>query len=156
MVRSIPPTVGQAATHKAFTKGVKGMETRKVQKINGSYFINIPSVVRDEMGIEKGDPLKIGYLAGCGILITKDKGTDEISINLESEDRLKRTADNIFSEFRRKAKSVERSFTTNIMTRLIGELLKSGLINLTPALNAFLINDSDQDKNQKGLTEGSS
>ena len=106
------------------------MELRKVQKINNSFYVNIPSEISEGLKIEKGDSLKIGYLAGYGILITKDKGVDKISVNLESVDRLQRAADNIFSDLRRKAKSFEASFTFNIMNRLIGEIMKTGLIDL--------------------------
>lgn len=106
------------------------MESRKVQKIGNSYYVNIPSEISEGLKIEKGDPLRVGYLAGYGILITRDKGVDKTSVNLEGVDRIQRAADNIFSDFRRKARSFEASFTFNIMNRLIGEIMKTGLIDL--------------------------
>jgi len=62
--------------------------------------------------------------------MTRDKGVDKISVNIEGVDRLQRAADNTFSDLRRKAKSFEASFTFNIMNRLIGELMKTGWIDL--------------------------
>jgi bifunctional DNA-binding transcriptional regulator/antitoxin component of YhaV-PrlF toxin-antitoxin module len=106
------------------------MESRKVQKIKNSFYVNIPSEISEGLKIEKGDSLKIGYLAGYGILMTRDKGVDKISVNIEGVDRLQRAADNTFSDLRRKAKSFEASFTFNIMNRLIGELMKTGWIDL--------------------------
>lgn len=106
------------------------METRKVIKIRNSYFINIPSEISEELKIDKGDSLKVGYLSGYGILITKEKGTSKLPVALDSAERLQRLADDIFSDMRRKAKSFEASFTFNMMNRLLGELFKSGLFDL--------------------------
>ena len=106
------------------------METRKVIKIRNSYYINIPSEISEGMGIDKGDSLKVGYLSGYGILMTRDREVSEASVTLDGIERLQRTADNIFSDLRRKARSFEASFTFNIMNRLIGELMKTGLIDL--------------------------
>ena len=102
------------------------METRKVVKIRSSYFINIPAAIVEDLKIEKGDSLRIGNLPGYGIIITRDKGLDKISVKLESVARLQTAADNIFSELKRKARSLESSFTFNIGNRIIGELLKTG------------------------------
>lgn len=102
------------------------METRKVVKIRSSYFINIPAAIVEDLKIEKGDSLRVGNLPGYGIIITRDKGVDVLSVKLESVARLQTAADNIFSELKRKARSLERSFTFNIGNRIIGELLKTG------------------------------
>jgi bifunctional DNA-binding transcriptional regulator/antitoxin component of YhaV-PrlF toxin-antitoxin module len=102
------------------------MEIRKVVKIRSSYFINIPAAIAEDLKIEKGDSLRVGNLPGYGIIITRDKGLDKISVKLESVARLQTAADNIFSELKRKARSLESSFTFNIGNRIIGELLKTG------------------------------
>ena len=102
------------------------MEIRKVIKIRSSYFINIPAAIVEDLKIEKGDSLRIGNLPGYGLIITRDKGVDKISVKLESVARLQTAADNIFSELKRKARSLENSFTFNIGNRIIGELLKTG------------------------------
>ena len=81
------------------------METRKVVKIRSSYFINIPAAIVEDLKIEKGDSLRVGNLPGYGIIITRDKGLDKISVKLESVARLQTAADNIFSELKRKARS---------------------------------------------------
>jgi len=102
------------------------METRKVVKIRSSYFINIPAAIIEELKIEKGDSLRVGSLPGYGILITSGKAVSKISVQLEGVARLQAAADSIFSELRRKARSLEKSFTFNVGNRIIGELLRTG------------------------------
>ena len=102
------------------------METRKVVKIRSSYFINIPAAIIEDLKIEKGDSLRVGNLPGYGIIITSDKGASKISVQLESVARLQTAADSIFSELKRKARSLERSFTFNVGNRIIGEILRTG------------------------------
>ena len=102
------------------------MEIRKVVKIRSSYFINIPAVIVEDLKIEKGDSLRVGNLPGYGIIITRNKGVDKISVNLESVETLQRTADNVYSELKRKAKSLENIFVFNVGSRIIGELLNTG------------------------------
>jgi len=102
------------------------METRKVVKIRSSYFINIPAAIVEDLKIEKGDSLRVGNLPGYGILITSDKAASKISVQLEGAARLQMAADNIFSELKRRARSLERSFTFNVGNRIIGELIKTG------------------------------
>ena len=102
------------------------MEIRKVVKIRSSYFINIPASIVEDLKIEKGDSLRVGNLPGYGIIITRNEGVDKVSVNLESLERFQRAADNIFSELKRKAKSLENSFTFNVGSRIIGELLNTG------------------------------
>ncbi len=101
------------------------METRKVIKIKNSFYINIPAEIAERWGIEKGDSWLVGQLPGYGILISRSGATDRGPSALDSEDRLYRCADDIFSDLRRKAKALEGSFTFNIMNRLIGEVVRS-------------------------------
>ena len=102
------------------------MDIRKVVKIRSSYFINIPSSIVEDLKIEKGDSLRVGNLPGYGIIITPNEGIDKISIDLESVAKRQRSADAVYSELKRKAKSLENSFVFNIGNRIIGELMKTG------------------------------
>jgi len=102
------------------------MEIRKVVKIRSSYFINLPSSIVEDLKIEKGDSLRVGNLPGYGIIITRNEGVDKISIDLESVEKIQRTADTVYSELKRKAKSLENSFVFNIGNRILGELIKTG------------------------------
>ena len=102
------------------------MDIRKVVKIRSSYFINLPSSIVEDLKIEKGDSLRVGHLPGYGIIITRNEGVDKISIDLESVEKIQRTADTVYSELKRKAKSLENSFVFNIGNRILGELIKTG------------------------------
>ncbi|GAI59787.1 unnamed protein product [marine sediment metagenome] len=101
------------------------METRKVIKIKNSLYINIPAEIAERWGIEKGDSWIVGHLPDYGILISRSGAIDRAPSALDIEDRLYRCADNIFSELRRKARAIEASLFFNIMSGLIGEVVKS-------------------------------
>ena len=102
------------------------METRKVVKMRSSYFINIPMAIVEDLKIEKGDSLRVGNLPGYGIIITSDKGANAVSVQLDGVARLQVAADSIFSDLKRKARALERSFTFNVGNRIIGEIMKTG------------------------------
>lgn len=106
------------------------MEARKVIAIRNSLFVNIPQEICEGLKIQKGDTLKVGYLPSYGILITKEGHAGKIPVGLGSVDRMQAEAERIFSELKRNAKSFERSFVFNISTRMIGELVKSGLFDM--------------------------
>lgn len=106
------------------------MDTRKVIKIEDSYYINIPSDVAQSLKIMKGDRLKIGYISGCGIFITLDQGADKIPVNPESVDRLQRAADAIRWQLERKAKDLGDKFISDLMNRLIPTIATSGIFDL--------------------------
>ena len=94
--------------------------------MRSSYFINIPSSIVEDLKIEKGDTLRVGNLPGYGIIITRNEGVDKISVDLESVERIQRTAEAAFSELKRKIRSLENSFVFNIGNRIVGELVKTG------------------------------
>lgn len=106
------------------------MDSRKVIKIEDSYYINIPSGVAQALEIMKGDRLKVSYIPGCGIFITLDQGADKIPVNLESVDRFKRAADTILLRVERKAKDLGDNFISDLWGRLIPAIATSGIFDL--------------------------
>lgn len=106
------------------------MYSRKVIKIEDSYYINIPSEIRKALGIQKGEDMKIGYLTGSGIFITQAQGADKIPVNPESVDRLQRAADAIRWQLERKAKDLGDKFISDLMNRLIPTIATSGIFDL--------------------------
>lgn len=106
------------------------MEARKLIKIKNSLFINIPMEIVEGLKLQRGDVLWVAHVPGYGIGVTKDKNSSKVSVRVAGGDRIKIVADDAYAELKRKAKMLERSFITNIMTRFIGEAVKSGLFDV--------------------------
>jgi len=106
------------------------MDSRKVIKIQDSYYINIPSETSQALGIVKGDRLKVIPLPGLGILITQNQGAAKVSVNLESMERLQGAADQIYSNLERELKDLGLNFISNLQAHIISDLATSGLLDL--------------------------
>jgi bifunctional DNA-binding transcriptional regulator/antitoxin component of YhaV-PrlF toxin-antitoxin module len=106
------------------------MDSRKVIKIEDSYYINIPSEISRALGIVKGDRLKIIHLPGSGLLITQAQGAGKVSVNLESIDRFQRAADSIYQQLERRVKDLSLNFISNLQARIVSDLAVSGLLDV--------------------------
>jgi bifunctional DNA-binding transcriptional regulator/antitoxin component of YhaV-PrlF toxin-antitoxin module len=106
------------------------MDSRKVIKIEDSYYINIPSEISRALGIVKGDRLKIIHLPGSGLLITQAQGAGKVSVNLESIDRLQRAADFIYEQLKGRLKDLDSNFISGLHLRIIDDLVRSGIFDL--------------------------
>lgn len=106
------------------------MDSRKVIQIEDSYYINIPSEISRDLGIIKGDRLKIIHLPGSGLLITQAQGAGKVSVNLESIDRFQRVADSIYQQLERRVKDLSLNFISNLQARIVSDLAVSGLLDV--------------------------
>ena len=106
------------------------MDSRKVIKIEDSYYINIPLEISQALGIVKGDRLRIVHVPGSGILITQAQGAGKVSVNLQSIDRLQRAADAIRCQLERKARELGDNFISDLWGRLIPAIAASGIFDL--------------------------
>jgi len=106
------------------------MEKRKVIKNRESYYINIPSDLAKALGILKGDRLGIIPLPGSGFLTLKIEGAAEVSVNVQSYDRLQKAADSIYSDLQRRLKDLDQNFISNLHLRIVSDLVRSGLFDL--------------------------
>jgi len=106
------------------------MDSRKVIKIEDSYYINIPLEISQALGIVKGDRLRIVHVPGSGILITQAQGAGKVSVNLESIDRLQRAADFIYEQLKGRLKDLDSNFISNLHLRIIDDLVRSGIFDL--------------------------
>lgn len=106
------------------------MQSRKVVKIKGSYYINIPSEISQALGIVKGDELGITHLIGLGLLITQARGAGKVPVHLESIDRLQRAADFIYEQLKGRLKDLDSNFISGLHLRIIDDLVRSGIFDL--------------------------
>jgi len=104
------------------------VEGRKVLKVKNSLFVCIPAGVCELAEIEKGDTLLVSYVPSIGIVFYKPEWRSPVPASVEVPARLKQIADNLYEEFRRKARGLEAQFTANMMSkwtsRLMGEVLR--------------------------------
>lgn len=127
------------------------MDSRKVVKIEESYYINIPLDVAQAMEIIKGDRLKISYIPGCGIFITQARGADKIPVNLESVDRLQRAADAMRCQLERKARELGDNFISNLWAKLIPGIAASGIFDLKARVEKLEIKNEVSDQRRGKL-----
>jgi bifunctional DNA-binding transcriptional regulator/antitoxin component of YhaV-PrlF toxin-antitoxin module len=127
-----PGNVGPGATLKPSSQrtGDNEMDLRRVIKIKGSYYVNIPLEICDALEIKPGDRLKIGYLAGSGIFITQLKGADKIPISSKSVEEIQKAADFIYFQLARKLKLLEENSISNYHTAMIKEISRLGIFEL--------------------------
>jgi antitoxin component of MazEF toxin-antitoxin module len=106
------------------------MDSRKVIKIENSYYINIPSGVAQALEIMKGDRLEVSYIPGCGILISRAQGAGKVLVNLQSIERLERAADAVYSQLERRVKDLSLNFLSNLQARIVSDMARSGVFDL--------------------------
>ena len=128
------------------------MDSRKVIKIEDSYYINIPSGVAQALGIMKGDRLKISYLLGCGIFISLDQGADKFHFNLESVDRFQRATDAGCLQLERTAKVLGDNFISDLWSRLMPAIATSGIFDLKSKMEKLEKQVEESNKGKGRLT----
>jgi len=106
------------------------MEARKVIKIRNSLYINIPTAVVEKLRVKGGDVLWVGYYPGHGAIVSKGRNLGRIASSVAGTNDIKICADEAFADLRRKAKSLERTTTFNILETLMGEGVKRVLVDL--------------------------
>jgi hypothetical protein len=119
-------------------KGGRKMELRKVLKIRNSLYVCLPSETCELWGIEKGDYLTCLYLPGYGVLMTRGMELDKLPFQEARVVKMKQITDNLFSELRKKARGVERSFVGNLYLHLIRQAQKDGVIKFNPKVKHYV------------------
>jgi len=110
------------------------MESRKVFKIKNSFCICLPSSMVEMLEIKKGDRCQFLLLPGYGLLVKKEGMADSFHAQMEAISDLRQEADNIFHDFRRKARGLVHQFGF----RLAEEYLSALLDNLKRPAQSFL------------------
>jgi len=106
------------------------METRKLLNIRKSLFINIPVALVGELGFRKGDVLFVGKLSKDSLIVTKVKTMGKLESSVAGIEHIKIACEEQWRELLRKSKALENSFVNNIVTRLYGELMNAGILDL--------------------------
>jgi hypothetical protein len=106
------------------------MHLRKIVKVGNGLFVGIPAEVCDNLGLEKGDTLRMIYLEGYGFLMVKDYGNEEVPIPIQRLASMRLIADNVVADLRRRAKSMMAQFSFNFMSRIMSDLIRGGILKI--------------------------
>jgi bifunctional DNA-binding transcriptional regulator/antitoxin component of YhaV-PrlF toxin-antitoxin module len=106
------------------------MHLRKVVKVGNGLFVGIPAEVCENLGLERGDTLRMIYLEGYGFLMVKDYGEEEVPIPIQRLASMKLIADNIVADLRRRARSIMAQFSFNFMSRIMSDLIRGGILKV--------------------------
>lgn len=110
------------------------MRSRKVVKMKKSLYINIPSDTAEALEIRKGDRWRVENIPGTGLLITPERGSKKVELNIDSIERIQRAADMIYSQQEKRLRSLESNIIANIVGRLIPVIAGSGIFDIKAGL----------------------
>ena len=106
------------------------MDFRKVIKIKGGYYINIPLEIAKALDIGAGERLRVSYVTGQGIFITQLTGSDKIPIVPRSPEALQKNIDFMYSLVEKKLKNLESQAISNYHDSMIKEISRLGIFEL--------------------------
>lgn len=106
------------------------MDFRKVIKIKGGYYINIPLEIAKALDIMAGERLKVSYVTGQGIFITQLTGSDKVPTVPRSPEVLQKNIDFMYSRVEKNLKNLESQTILNYHNSMIKEISRLGIFEL--------------------------
>ena len=125
------------------------MDFRRVIKIKGSYYVNIPIKTGEAFGLKKGQRVKVVDVPGSGIFITHSSVSENFPVNIESVERLQKVSAEILSRHEKRLKDLAEDFISKFMLRLVPVMASSGVFELKKKVSR-LEKESEKLKTGKG------
>ncbi len=97
------------------------MESRSVQEMNGSLYVNIPASMTEALDIKKGDRCELLLLPEYGAILRKEGSEGRFPAPWEAMGELQKEADRVKSELRRFA----RSTRAQVVSLIWGDILSA-------------------------------
>lgn len=111
-------------------EGRRKMQPRKVIQLSRSLAITIPADLCQIFGIERGAILRVGELPGYGILILRDNFEGKVPVPEARVKTMRAFMDQLYADFRRKAKALSANLTWDLFERMFSSALKEKLVSL--------------------------
>lgn len=102
------------------------MAVKKIAKVGSGLYALLPKGDCELFGFGKGDPIVVTYIPAVGFLVTKQHPEGEVAIQIRRLESMKNFMDEMYVEFRRKVKALERMVVNNISLRLLGVAYEKG------------------------------